>query len=99
MQNIFDLLEDEEELPTPDEGLEQWKKQKSDARARMVAMQKQPYELKKKRSELRAREFMTQMDLRGKQAHVSVGGLDSITLYVFLKSIGIDVPAISVSAL
>lgn len=54
MQNIFDLLEDEEELPTPDEGLEQWKKQKSDARARMVAMQKQPYELKKKRSELRA---------------------------------------------
>lgn len=42
MQNIFDLLEDEEELPAPDEGLEQWKKQKSDARARMVTMQKQP---------------------------------------------------------
>ena len=29
--------------------------------------------------------------------HVSVGGLDSITLYLWLKSIGIHVPAISVS--
>ena len=29
--------------------------------------------------------------------HVSVGGLDSITLYLWLKSIGIYVPAISVS--
>ena len=65
----------------------------------MVAMQKLPYEVKKKRSELRAHEFVEQMDERGKNAHVSVGGLDSITLHVFLKSIGIDVPAISVSAL
>lgn len=31
--------------------------------------------------------------------HVSVGGLDSITLLCFLRSIGIDVPAISVSIL
>lgn len=31
--------------------------------------------------------------------HVSVGGLDSITLLLFLRSIGIDVPAISVSSI
>lgn len=31
--------------------------------------------------------------------HVSVGGLDSITLYLFLRSIGINVPAVSVSSL
>ena len=30
---------------------------------------------------------------------MAVGGLDSITLYLFLRSIGIDVPAVSVSSL
>ena len=36
----------------------------------------------------------------GHNVHVSVGGLDSITLLLFLRSIGLDdVPAISVSAL
>jgi len=84
---------------TPDEGLAEWKKRKSEARARMVAMQNLPYEVKKKRSEQRAIEFMEKMDEFGTNAHVSVGGLDSITLYIFLKSIGINVPAISVSGL
>lgn len=88
-----------EEIQTPDEELKEWKKRKSEARARMVAMQNLPYEVKKRRSELRAKEFIEQMDIRGKSAHVSVGGLDSITLYIFLKSIGIDIPAISVSGL
>lgn len=99
MQETLDFLYSEEELPTPDKGLEEWKKQKADARARMVAMQNLPYTVKKRRSAIRAREFIDQMDLRGLNAHVSVGGLDSITLHVFLKSIGIDVPAISVSGL
>lgn len=100
MDNILNFLENDNiDLSEPDTGLEEWKKKKSENRARMVAMQNLPYDVKKKRSELRAREFIEQMDIRGKQAHVSVGGLDSITLYVFLKSIGIDVPAISVSAL
>lgn len=94
------LIEDEtEEIPTPDEGLEEWKKKKSEARARMVAMQNLPYEVKKGRSRIRAYEFVSEMDKRGMNAHVSVGGLDSITLFVFLTSIGIDVPAISVSGL
>ena len=62
-------------------------------------MQNLPYEVKKKRSELRANEFIEEMDKRGLNAHVSVGGLDSITLFVFLHSIGIHVPGISVSGL
>lgn len=101
MQEILDFLSDEEseEIPTPDEGLAEWKKKKSEARARMTAMQNLPYDVKKKRSELRAYEFIEEMDRRGFNAHVSVGGLDSITLFIFLNSIGINVPAISVSGL
>ena len=87
------------EIDKPDVEFQKWKEQKREAKNRMIAMQYQPYEVKKKRSELRAIEFLQEMDKRGKTAHVSVGGLDSITLHVFLKSIGIDVPAISVSSL
>lgn len=100
MQNILEFLQDEsEEVLLPDEGFAEWKKEKSEARARMVAMQSQPYEIKVKRSELRAYEFLSEMDKRGLNAHVSVGGLDSITLHIFLKMIGINVPAVSVSSL
>lgn len=60
---------------------------------------KQPYEFKKLYAELRAREFFDECNRRGLECHVSVGGLDSITLLVFLRSIYIDVPAVSVSAL
>lgn len=61
-----------------------------------VKMQ-QPYEFKKKYAEIRAKEFASECQKRGLNYHVSVGGLDSITLYLFLQSIGIDVPGISVS--
>ena len=98
MQEILSFLDGKEET-RDDRDMKEWRRQKSEARARMAAMQALPYEVKKKRSELRAYEFMDQLEERGKCAHVSVGGLDSITLHVFLKSIGIDVPAISVSGL
>lgn len=75
----------------------EWKQRKREAKARFTAMQNLPYKVKIKRAELRAIEFMEQMDERGYNAHVSVGGLDSITLLLFLRHIGIDVPAISVS--
>lgn len=65
----------------------------------MVAMQALPYEVKIKRAELRAREYIEKLDDMELNAHVSVGGLDSIVLLVFLHSIGIHVPAISVSSL
>ena len=87
------------ELDSPDEGLEEYKKRKKEAREKMIMLQNQPYEVKVRRSRLRAEEFMEQMQIREKTAHVSVGGLDSITLHVFLKSIGINVPAVSVSSL
>lgn len=88
-----------EEGPKQDRDRAEWKKKKAEARAKMKAMQALPYKVKKKRSELRALEFVQHLEERGKNVHVSVGGLDSITLYVFLTSIGIALPAISVSGL
>lgn len=76
---------------------EEWKEKKREAKARFTAMQSLPYKVKVKRAELRAIEFMEEMDKRDCHAHVSVGGLDSITLLLFLRHVGIDVPAISVS--
>lgn len=61
--------------------------------------QQLPYEFKVRYAEVRAREFATECDKRGLNYHVSVGGLDSITLYLFLQSIGIRAPGISVSHL
>lgn len=61
--------------------------------------QKLPYEAKKIYAWRRAYEFQNQTISMGLNTHVSVGGLDSIVEYVWLKSIGIKVPAISVSFL
>ena len=61
--------------------------------------QKQSYEFKVQYAELRAREFARECDKRGLNYHVSVGGLDSITLLVFLRKLGIDAPGVSVSSL
>ncbi len=79
--------------------IEEWREQKSKKRASFIAMQRLPYEIKVRRAEIRAHEFLQEIESRGHDCHISVGGLDSITLHLFLKSIGIDVPAISVSAL
>lgn len=58
-----------------------------------------PYEFKKKYAAIRAREFVSECDRRGLNYHVSVGGLDSIALFLFLHSLHIDAPGISVSGL
>ena len=58
--------------------------------------QKLPYEAKVLYAANRAREFYSHMN---GDCFVSVGGLDSITLLLFLRSILIDVPAVSVSSL
>lgn len=78
---------------------DQWREEKKKKKAQMSAMQALPYDVKVKRAELRAREYIERLDDMGLNAHVSVGGLDSIVLLIFLRNIGIDVPAISVSAL
>ena len=78
---------------------EEWKQQKREKQKRFQAMQNLPYEVKIKRAELRAWEFYNKMQDMGCECHVSVGGLDSITLLLFLRKIGIDVPAVSCSIL
>ena len=95
----FGFVEPVLEKKTPEELKEyqEWKEKKKEAKARFTAMQNLPYRVKIKRAELRAIEFIEEMDKRGCNAHVSVGGLDSITLLIFLRHIGINVPAISVS--
>lgn len=67
--------------------------------ADFMVKEKQDYNFKVKYAKIRAREFVQECDKRDLNYHVSVGGLDSITLYLFLKSIGIDAPGISVSFL
>lgn len=67
--------------------------------ASFIVKQKQDYQFKTRYAEIRAREFYSECCKRGLECHVSVGGLDSITLLLFLRSIGINVPAISVSHL
>ena len=53
---------------------EEWKADKKKKKAQMVAMQALPYEVKVKRAELRAREYIEKLDDMGLNAHVSVGG-------------------------
>ena len=61
---------------------------------------KPPYEFKRKYAQIRAEEFRRECDKRGLNCHVSVGGLDSIILYIFLKKVcNIDVPGVSASYL
>ena len=57
------------------------------------------YAVKIAHAEMRAQEFARECGYRKLNYHVSVGGLDSITLFLFLKSIGINAPGISVSHL
>lgn len=58
-------------------------------RAHFMVKQQQPYDFKKRYAAIRAREFVGMCDEHNKNYHVSVGGLDSITLFLFLHSIGI----------
>ena len=67
--------------------------------ADFIVKQKQPYEFKKNYARIRAWEFYEECCKRDLNCHISVGGLDSITLLCFLRKIGIDVPAVSVSSL
>ncbi len=70
---------------------------------RFVAMQRLPYEIKVKRAELRVHEFYHEIvNIREKNVHISVGGLDSLTLLYFIRSLGYsekDIPAIGATVL
>lgn len=97
-------LFDEEELTgleggAPKEIQNAWRKAKQEMKKNFSELQALSYEQKIERQTGKAFEFLEEMKKRGYNAHVSVGGLDSITLFVWLQSIGINVPAISVSVL
>lgn len=83
----LDQLEYLEKKQENDERMEQFRKN-----------QKEPYDSKRSRAVNLAWEFYKNIDIEGK-CYVAVGGLDSITLFLFLRSIGIDIPAVSVSSL
>lgn len=69
----------------------------ADERAKaFIANQNRPYEDKLSRAANLAWEFYNKTE--GK-CYIAVGGLDSITLLVFLRRWGIDAPAVSVSSL
>lgn len=79
--------------------LDEFREEKRKKKAQMTAMQNLPYEIKVKRAAIRVREFIEKCDELGFNTHISVGGLDSITLLYFIRSLGYDIPAISVSGL
>lgn len=84
----------EKELTT-----EEWRAMKREKKAAMAQRQSLSYDAKCRLATTLAYEFDDEMYKRGYSTHVSVGGLDSITLFVFLEYIGIHSPAISVSML
>lgn len=63
-----------------------------------MTMQRQDFLFKRDHAENTAYRFFEHPEINGK-AFVSVGGLDSITLLLFLRKIGINIPAVSVSVL
>lgn len=99
MEREQDRILTEEERKAYEENAKQYSKQKSENRNKMKAMQALPYEVKVRRAEQRIREFIYECDQRGFNTHVSVGGLDSITLLSLIREMGLDVPAIGVSCL
>ena len=68
--------------------------------ASFMQKEKQDYAFKRKYAQIRAEEFATECDGRGLNYHVSVGGLDSIVLYLFLHEVcNINAPGVSASML
>lgn len=99
---IFDE-DDELNLGAPVEAPEDiqnaWRKAKQTMKRNFTELQEMDYFDKLERQEGIAQEFLIECRKMGKGCHVSVGGLDSIVLYIWLISIGIKVPGITVSSL
>lgn len=89
----------EEQRAAYDKSLEEFKEHKRRKHNEMVALQSLPYEVKVGKAKQRIREFIQGCDQLGYGTHVSVGGLDSITLLCLIRSMHIDIPAVSVSVL
>lgn len=82
--------------------LEQYKQHKKELHEAMLSKQRVPYKIKRRMSEDRIRDFMSEARTRGLNTHVSVGGLDSIVLGHLIREMGYDeseVPFVSASSL
>jgi len=86
-------------VDAPDDVQNAWRAAKRSMKQTFTKLQEMDYEDKIKRQTEIAKDFQKECRKMGKNCHVSVGGLDSITLFVWLKSIGIDVPGITVSGI
>lgn len=64
-----------------------------------AAIQALPHDEKIKMATVKARSFRDMAEAQGYDICVSIGGLDSLTLYYFLESIGVRAAPVSVSAL
>lgn len=84
------------------DSLEEYKKHKAEKHAEMVKKQNLPYDVKVRMAENRIHSFFEEACARGVNCHVSVGGLDSITLGAFVRSLGYreqEIPFVSASSL
>lgn len=84
------------------DSLEEYKKHKQEKHREMLMKQNVPYKIKKRMSEDRIRDFIEEARKRGKNVHVSVGGLDSIVLGHLIREMGYgesEVPFVSASSL
>lgn len=89
----------EEQRAAHDKSLEEFREHKRKKHLEMLALQSLPYKVKVGKAKQRVREFIQGCDQLGYNTHVSVGGLDSITLLCLIRSMNIEIPAISVSVL
>ena len=81
---------------------EEYKAHKQEMHQRMLQRQALPYKAKVQMSKIRIRDFYEEACRRGLNCHVSVGGLDSITLAYLIRSMGYteeQIPFVSASQL
>lgn len=84
------------------ESIEDYKAHKQKKHEEMLAKQNVPYSIKVLMAKDRIRQWINECGQRHCNAHVSVGGLDSITLLSLIRSMGYgpdEVPAVSASQL
>ena len=99
------LYDEENEVDTsiddnaPESVARAWKKAKQIKKAAFTELQEMSYWEKIERQKGIAQSFEIECKKLGKNVHVSVGGLDSIVLYIWLISLGIKAPGITVSNL
>lgn len=82
--------------------VEEYKAHKAEKHQQMLQRQMLPYDVKVRMAKQRIRSFFEEACERGKNCHVSVGGLDSITLACLVRSMGYtekDIPFVSASQL